>query len=105
MIKDVDSATLQKAAPGVALIVVGFFLVILGLAMSTVYYLAQYSWSAIISGAIIVVLFLLLGRRVVQFTIGGANWLTLSVRKLGTREKVQDFINKFFELKDRISKA
>jgi len=33
MIEDVDSATVQKAAPGVAMIAVGVFLVILGLAL------------------------------------------------------------------------
>jgi len=105
MIENVDSATLQKTRASLALIVVGVILVIIGLAMSEQYYIRQYSWVPVLIGAIMVALFFLLGRRVVRFTIGGADWLTLSVRKLGTREKVGDFINKFFELKDRLSKG
>ncbi|MBA7495121.1 hypothetical protein ES702_05700 [subsurface metagenome] len=105
MIGDVDSATMQKRRASPALIVIGVILVIIGIAMSEQYYTREYSWVPVLVGVIMVGLFFLLRKRIAQFTIAGMDWLSISTRKLGSQEKIAEFVNKFFELKDRLSKG
>ncbi len=105
MIEDIDSATIQTRRPSLALIIIGVILALTGIPIMSQYYTREYSWILPVIGIIMAALFFLLETRVVQFTIAGTDWLTVSMPKLGGRAEVADFINKFFELKDRLSKG
>ena len=104
MIRDVDSATMQRRRASLAWIIVGVILIIIGFAIGQQYYTREYAWIPMLIGAILIGLFFLLRKSIVQFTIGGTSWLTLPTRKLGSKSKVTEFVNKFFEAKDRVYK-
>lgn len=101
MIGDIDSATIKTSRPSLALIIIGAILVIISIAGGR--YLGPRWILLFLLGAVMVALFFLLKKKVVQFTIAGMSWLVLSTRKLGSEETIASFINRFFETKDRIS--
>lgn len=101
MIRDVDSATIRTTRPSLVLIIFGVLIVIGSIIGAKD--LGRYWILALFLGAVMVALFFLLKKRVVQFTIAGMNWLVLSTRKLGSEETIVAFINKFFETKDKVS--
>lgn len=105
MIEDIDSATIQKRRASFAWIIVGAILVLIGIAIGGQYYAREYGWVSLLIGIVMIALFFLLRRRIVQFTIAGTSWLSVPTRKLGSEAKIADFVNKFFEVKDSVSRS
>lgn len=107
MIEDIDSARIRTGRPSIAWTIIGGILIIIGFGMASQYYTRMYSWIPVLIGAVLVAIFFLLfllRKRMVQFTIAGMEWLSLSTRRLGSEQEIADFVNKFFELKDKAYK-
>ena len=107
MLKDIDSAAIRRNKPSIALLIIGCILEILGIMTLRAY--AQlglgYSFFLIIIGAIMVALFFSLKEKIIRITVNGGEWLNVSLRQVGSEEAVMDFINKLFEIKDKIDNS
>jgi hypothetical protein len=102
MIKDVDTASIRTRRPHLALVIVGAILALMG-----IYLLSEGGRSIrplgiliMLGGATMVVLFFVLKKKILRFTVYGESWFELSVSELGSSESVVlDFIDRFFKAK------
>ncbi len=106
MIKDIDSAVIQRNKPNIALLIIGCILEFMGI--TTISALRQlgitYGFFLIIIGAIMVILYFSLREKIIKITVSGCEWLNAPLRQIGSEEIVMDFINKLFEIKDNSGK-
>ena len=101
LVRDIDSVLIETKRPSLALIIFGIILAIAGICL-----LASKPILGVIPliiGIVLIVLFFLLRKRTLRLTIAGHNWLALFVQKLGTETEIVDFVNRFFEVKDKVS--
>ena len=101
MVRDIDSVAIGAKRPSLTLIIFGIILAIAGIGL-----LASKPGLGVIPliiGIVLIVLFFLLKKRTLRLTIAGQNWLALSVQKLGAETEIVGFVNKFFEVKDKVS--
>ena len=104
MVKDIDSVMLRSKRPSLSLLIWGIILVIVDILLIRIRMrIMGNGIGLILIGIIMIILFFLLKRKVLVLTVTGRDWLILGKRAIGRRADIEEFINKFFAVKNAIN--